>query len=347
MILTTFVALWGLFAVLTYSGSRPITVAIAIAFVVISSGLLVGTGRPGLLAPEELGAPGNPAENADGTRRIVRVLTKTSVFAFVSSFASMFIWVYDIKVSEEIFLQTIIRTHLTPWTYAASGGIVVATFLFMWLSSRRSGFAMVTFHRILSLALTLSIAMALGGSAWFFGVYTLSHLAFFLSQMGVWVVLLRATYLFDCPPLKYIAPILAAQYLGDGVAFALFLSVPLSFWASGMGHLALVGLLGVAAVVFLFVFTEADIKMVDRVAVASPRDRFQEACNTICARFGLTKREAQVLGLLARGKNAIAIQDELAVSYSTIKTHKQSIYTKLGVHSQQELLSLVEEFAGQ
>lgn len=342
MILVTFVALWALFTVRTY-GSRLAMIALALVFLAVSCALYMATQRSGLIA---LGLESLEVPEGDGARRINAVLIKTAVFAFASSFAGMFVWVYDIKVYEDIFLTTIIRSGMTPWTYAASGAVVAATFLFLWLSSRRSGFAMVTFHRILFLVLLLSISLALGGSAWFFGTYTMSHLAFFLSQMGVWVVLLRAAYLFDCSPLRHIALILAAQYLGDGVAFALFLGVPLEFWASGAGHLALVGLLGAVACVFLFVFTEADVKVVDRVAVASPRDAFKEACERLCVRYGLTKREAEVLGLLARGKNAVAIQEELSVSYSTIKTHKQSIYGKLGVHSQQELLLLVEGAAG-
>ncbi len=49
--------------------------------------------------------------------------------------------------------------------------------------------------------------------------------------------------------------------------------------------------------------------------------------------------------MLARGHNGYHIRDELGLSNNTVKTHVQRIYCKLDVHSQQELIDLVEEEA--
>ena len=38
----------------------------------------------------------------------------------------------------------------------------------------------------------------------------------------------------------------------------------------------------------------------------------------------------------------MCIRDMLVLSRNTVKTHVQNIYAKLGVHSQQELIDLVE-----
>ena len=46
--------------------------------------------------------------------------------------------------------------------------------------------------------------------------------------------------------------------------------------------------------------------------------------------------------LLARGRNAGYIQDTLFISYNTVTTHRKHIYQKMGIHSQQELLDLIE-----
>ena len=46
--------------------------------------------------------------------------------------------------------------------------------------------------------------------------------------------------------------------------------------------------------------------------------------------------------LLAQGKTASTIQEDLVISYNTAKAHIRHIYTKLDVHTQQELLRLVE-----
>ena len=55
----------------------------------------------------------------------------------------------------------------------------------------------------------------------------------------------------------------------------------------------------------------------------------------------LTPREAEIFELLACGRNAGFIMESLGITRNTTKAHISHIYTKLGVHSQQELLSLV------
>ena len=47
--------------------------------------------------------------------------------------------------------------------------------------------------------------------------------------------------------------------------------------------------------------------------------------------------------LLAKGHNAAFIQDKLCISKSTAKTHINHIYRKLDIHTQQELLNMVED----
>lgn len=69
----------------------------------------------------------------------------------------------------------------------------------------------------------------------------------------------------------------------------------------------------------------------------------EQACEHVCREHGLTPRESEVLELLARGRNAQAIQDRLTISRGTAKTHIRNVYAKLGIHSQQELIELVEQ----
>ena len=75
--------------------------------------------------------------------------------------------------------------------------------------------------------------------------------------------------------------------------------------------------------------------------------RWKGACEAVARTYGLTSRETDVLFLLSRGRNAAYIEKELVVSGNTVKSHMLSIYRKLGVHSQQELISLVEQELGQ
>ncbi|MEM7549120.1 MAG: response regulator transcription factor [Bacteroidota bacterium] len=52
----------------------------------------------------------------------------------------------------------------------------------------------------------------------------------------------------------------------------------------------------------------------------------------------LSKRETQVLALLAKGKTYQHISNELFVSVETIKSHVKRIYSKLHVHNKDEAL---------
>ncbi len=63
--------------------------------------------------------------------------------------------------------------------------------------------------------------------------------------------------------------------------------------------------------------------------------------------YGLTAREREVFSLLARGRNAGSIQSKLYISNGTVRSHMNTIYRKIGVHSQQELIDLVERSASE
>lgn len=70
---------------------------------------------------------------------------------------------------------------------------------------------------------------------------------------------------------------------------------------------------------------------------------FRAQCELIANRYLLSRRETEVLFLLAKGHNAAFIQEKLCVSRSTVKTHMSHIYRKLDIHTQQELLSMLDE----
>ncbi len=60
--------------------------------------------------------------------------------------------------------------------------------------------------------------------------------------------------------------------------------------------------------------------------------------------YGLTRREAEVLPYLARGRSAKVIAEALFVSESTIRTHTRRIFEKTCIHSKQELIDLVDKY---
>jgi DNA-binding NarL/FixJ family response regulator len=65
------------------------------------------------------------------------------------------------------------------------------------------------------------------------------------------------------------------------------------------------------------------------------------APNKVDAEAGLTAREWEVARLLASGMTLNAIAAELVISLNTAKSHVRTIYSKLGIHSKQELMDLL------
>ena len=112
--------------------------------------------------------------------------------------------------------------------------------------------------------------------------------------------------------------------------------------SSGLQALT-VGIGLAVAFVFTFVFTDRDciavLARMPKRAVASP---FRDKMRSVGARFGLSERELEVMTLVAKGRSAARIADDLSVSPATVNSHISHIYRKLDVHSRQELLDLVE-----
>lgn len=76
---------------------------------------------------------------------------------------------------------------------------------------------------------------------------------------------------------------------------------------------------------------------------ASRPNAIDRACAGLAAEHGLSSREAQICGYLARGRSQTYIRDALFLSKNTVATHVRHLYTKLDVHSKQELIDLVEK----
>jgi len=76
----------------------------------------------------------------------------------------------------------------------------------------------------------------------------------------------------------------------------------------------------------------------------SETELFEARCAAVAKLYQLSPRETEILGYLAKGRNAGYIQEELVISPHTVKSHIYNIYRKLDIHSQQKLMDFVEEF---
>lgn len=100
-------------------------------------------------------------------------------------------------------------------------------------------------------------------------------------------------------------------------------------------------------VVYLFVLSERTVKSFGIISIETaavePYRLVEQASADIAEEYGLSKRETEVCVLLAKGRDTAYIQEKLFISSGTVCSHRDRIYRKLGIHSKQELLDLVEE----
>ncbi|MDR1421432.1 MAG: LuxR C-terminal-related transcriptional regulator [Coriobacteriales bacterium] len=116
-------------------------------------------------------------------------------------------------------------------------------------------------------------------------------------------------------------------------------------------ELCVVLLAALFIVLHTVVFTEEHINELENLPTKpregldfAPEDNpAQDDSAWISKRYLLTQRETDVLRLLLAGRSSRRIQEELLVSESTAHTHIRHIYTKLNIHSKQELIDIVEE----
>lgn len=69
---------------------------------------------------------------------------------------------------------------------------------------------------------------------------------------------------------------------------------------------------------------------------------WRRCCTKIAREHDLSPREEEVMVLLAKGRSMKHIEDTLVISFHTAKSHANHVYRKLGVHSREELIDLVE-----
>jgi len=89
----------------------------------------------------------------------------------------------------------------------------------------------------------------------------------------------------------------------------------------------------------------ADTIVLDADSRVSQKISWHDACVEVARVYQLSPREIEVFMMLGKGRNAEYVQGKLFISLHTAKSHIANIYQKLGVHSIQEMLDLIELFA--
>ncbi len=73
----------------------------------------------------------------------------------------------------------------------------------------------------------------------------------------------------------------------------------------------------------------------------SPESQGVERIHELAESFGLTRREREVMTLLAQGNTQKRVAEDLGLSLNSVQTYAKSLYRKLDIHSRQELIDLL------
>ncbi len=124
--------------------------------------------------------------------------------------------------------------------------------------------------------------------------------------------------------------------------------------ALALESLAVVQAVVLAAVVVAFVaifYTEdslaslwgAAVKTAEVTPEAEMRAARAIAAGRLAKEYSLTPREGEVLQLLAQGTSLLDIEKSLFIAQGTLRAHINHIYTKMDIHSRDELRALIEK----
>lgn len=170
-------------------------------------------------------------------------------------------------------------------------------------------------------------------------------------QILVWIIVFQLCWKYRMSPVKLFGGMCGVWYLGSLLGMVAYRAFGWAEPAGGMYGVSLVSVLAVLLLVVAFglMFSEKDSALLFESDVAPKRKAgaFARGCERLIEQGGLTKRESDVLWLLAKGASVSHIEEKLCISASTVSTHMKHIYQKLGVHSRKELYDLVEKTADQ
>lgn len=130
-------------------------------------------------------------------------------------------------------------------------------------------------------------------------------------------------------------------FLGWATGYALFVLLGPDGFDTGFGIVSIV-----LVMTMILYLTLTSIGRESEMGVAKStqfQDAWKDKCHEISAQHKLTKQEERIFLMLARGRSYGYIADELYISTHTVKTHIYHIYRKIDIHSQQELIDMVEE----
>lgn len=307
--------------------------AAMIAFPAVSFAMLrrecVLLGLDGVPDPAE-GAPRGLASGAQGGAFALTWRTVVALAAFWGSFTLLRA---SVSPDGSGALSTQFATTFTVGAIAAA----CITYAFLCFAKRMTFFSMLRFAFPLTCA---SLLLFLVSSPQYTSMaFAVSFVAALCLEIIVWVALAALVRDGRQSCTSAVGWFTFAMQAGPFAVILVLLLVPtasIGFMVSGV-------LVVLAAAVMIVMPDSSAARQPDAVPVPQTTESvYERRCDRLAAQHGLSPREREVLLLLGKGRDVPYIRDELYISRNTVNSHIKNIYRKLGIHSKQELLDLVE-----
>jgi DNA-binding CsgD family transcriptional regulator len=321
-----------LFMLTTITPLREFSLAVYVVLNVAGTGVLcLGTYD----VPEICGREESCLSFKEAVSSLWKVLWKPLLGAVLAAFIIGLVW--DPVAAQE----TLPRTMKSPWRFLV-GPTLAALFVLFFLRKSPKSFALHSIHEVflpVAIILLLVVPFVDTDNLPLMNVFdTLNECALSVVVIVTWTslsVAIRTTGLLPRVVLPLACAVLALS-MGLGIALISFIGID--------GKSLCLVLTVVYLLILILSFTLHDRseahesqELERHIAERYLNERYDE----IAQEFGLSEREHEVLVYMGRGYSQVYIAKELYVSENTIRTHSRHIYGKLGVHSRQEMLNLI------
>lgn len=284
------------------------------------------------------GPGGNPPDPAPNESFPARLLPKLCAVFFLWALVNrLFRCVYASSTTHEALAAALMNSLSTAVVTVVIAGIIAMMLLcpqkFRFEHAYRPFF-------LISLAGLTLLPLSLEGADAVWG-YALNTSGYHMFCMFMWVIIAACCHNYPEQALR-IYGMVGAFWSGGAVCGVALAQTPPAVPSTTAVALLVCGGTMVLTSCYLFVFTERDASLLAQILPIQRRRPFREKCAEVARRHGLSAREREVMELIAQGRDTAAIQERLALSASTVQTHRAHIYRKLGIHGKQELIDAIE-----
>lgn len=254
------------------------------------------------------------------------------------------LWVVYTFLRESVFSSSVQNYSMSYFPAIATGVLVAMISLVFYISNARSLTFLSIYKLVIPLTFLSMLLVLLLDTPHISVSYSFSFASLLLFDAYIWLL---------CPVLyqgKRGSLINSAILLRFAVQFGGFVGALLApFLLDFDRTLVIPALMTILASTVFITLPEQGLKSAFEESAAcvnvdsrTPEDAYGEKTKLLAVSYGLSNRETEILGYLVKGRDLPYIRDTLYISRNTVNTHIKHIYTKLGIHTKQELIDLFE-----